>query len=136
MRGGVCIKLHTRRLIFASAPGERRLPASAGRDPTVRQFKKNRYPSHLALAAFCAISFRLRADIPAARALPPMRPSAAAAAFLPSSVVTSSILPVAIVAIMTARTFTSGGTLAFRSLGHYHRVMLSGKLARTAEHAP
>ena len=64
---------------------------------------------HLAFAAFLAISFRFFADMPAARAFPPIRPSATAAAFLPSSVVTSSISPVAILAIMTARAFTSAG---------------------------
>src|SRR5882762_9676916 len=53
-------------------------------------------------AAFLAISERFLAVIPAARALPPMRPSATAAAFFPSSVVMSSISPVAILAIMTA----------------------------------
>src|SRR3954471_17262286 len=60
-------------------------------------------------AAFLAISFRFRADIPSARALPPMRPSATAAAFLPSSVVRSSISPVAILSIMTAAPITAAG---------------------------
>jgi hypothetical protein len=48
------------------------------------------------LAAFFAISDRFLADIPSALALPPMRPNATGAAFLPSSVVMSSISPVAI----------------------------------------
>jgi hypothetical protein len=47
--------------------------------------------------------------MPAARALPPIRPRATAAAFLPSFVVISSISPVAILPIMTARAFTSAG---------------------------
>jgi len=47
--------------------------------------------------------------MPAARALPPMRPSATAAAFLPSSVVMSSISPVAILAIMMALPIASAG---------------------------
>jgi hypothetical protein len=38
-----------------------------------------------------------------------MCPSATAAAFFPSSVVTSSTSPVAILAIMTARAFASAG---------------------------
>ena len=59
-------------------------------------------------AAFLAISRRLRADMPSARAFPPMRPKATAAAFLPSSVVTSLISPVAILAIMTARVTSAG----------------------------
>jgi len=46
--------------------------------------------------AFVAISDRFLAVMPAACALPPMRPSATAAAFLPSSVVMSSISSVAI----------------------------------------
>ena len=54
------------------------------------------YFPHRCLAAFLAISDRCLAVIAAARALPPMRPSATAAAFLPSSVVMSSILPMAI----------------------------------------
>src|SRR5712691_11452413 len=58
-----------------------------------------------------------------------MRPSATAAAFLPSSVVTSSISPVAIRATMTARAFTSAGR--FSPLGPrgilFTLVLLSGK---------
>src|SRR6476660_10030087 len=61
------------------------------------------------LAAFLAISLRRLADILSARALPPMRPSATAAAFLPSSVVMSAISPVAILAIMTALPIASAG---------------------------
>src|SRR5713101_3324319 len=61
------------------------------------------------LAAFLAISLRRLALMPSARALPPMRPSATAAAFLPSSVVRSSISPVAILPIMTAAPITSAG---------------------------
>src|SRR5256885_828798 len=60
-------------------------------------------------AAFLAISFRFLADMPAARAFPPMRPSATAAAFLPSAVVISSISPAAILAIMTAWALTPAG---------------------------
>ena len=60
-------------------------------------------------AAFLAISFRFFADMPAARAFPPMRPSATAAAFLPSSVITSSIWPVAIRMTWTALPITSRG---------------------------
>lgn len=59
------------------------------------------YPQH-AFAAFLAISacfFLLR---PFARAFPPMRPRATAAAFLPPSVILSSTSPVAILAIRTA----------------------------------
>jgi hypothetical protein len=56
---------------------------------------------HREAAAF-AISFRFLADMPAARAFPPMRPSATAAAFFPSSVVTSSISPDAILAIVAS----------------------------------
>ena len=66
------------------------------------------YPQR-ALAAFFAISLRFLADMLFARAFPPMRPSATAAAFLPSSVVNSSISPVAILAIITARAFKSAG---------------------------
>src|SRR4051812_25740323 len=47
--------------------------------------------------------------MPFARAFPPMRPSATAAAFLPSSVVISSISPVAILAIMIALPMASAG---------------------------
>src|ERR1700681_2801648 len=47
--------------------------------------------------------------MPAARASPPMRPRATAAAFLPSSVVMSSISPVAILAIMMALPMASAG---------------------------
>lgn len=64
---------------------------------------------HLKAAAFLAISDRFFAVMPAARALPPMRPSATAAAFLPSSVVMSSISPAAILAIMTALPEASAG---------------------------
>ena len=49
------------------------------------------------------------AVMPFARASPPMRPSATAAAFLPSSVTLSSISPVAIRPIMTARWLASAG---------------------------
>jgi hypothetical protein len=49
--------------------------------------------SHRVVAASRAISLRRLADMPLALALPPIRPSATAAAFLPSSVVTSSISP-------------------------------------------
>jgi hypothetical protein len=68
------------------------------------------------LAAFLAISLRRLADILSARALPPMRPSATAAAFLPSSVVMSSILPVAILAIRMASAgrFSPLGPLGIR----------------------
>jgi hypothetical protein len=45
--------------------------------------KRNRYFPQRDSAAFLAISDRFLADMPAARALPPMRPSSAAAAFLP-----------------------------------------------------
>ncbi len=65
--------------------------------------------AHLLAAAFLAISFRRFAVIPFARAFPPIRPSATAAAFLPSSVTLSSISPVAIRATMTARWFASAG---------------------------
>jgi hypothetical protein len=61
------------------------------------------------LAAFLAISDRFLAVIPAARAFPPMRPSATAAAFFPSSVVRSSISPVAILPIMMALPMASAG---------------------------
>src|SRR5437016_5978872 len=61
------------------------------------------------LAAFLAIADRFLADRPAARALPPIRPSATAAAFLPSSVVRSSTSPVAILPTMTALPITSAG---------------------------
>src|ERR1700738_230474 len=60
-------------------------------------------------AAFLAISLRRLAVMPAARAFPPMRPNATAAAFLPSSVVMSSISPVAILAIITALPMASAG---------------------------
>ena len=61
--------------------------------------KQNLYFRQRFFAAFLAISFRFFADMPAARSLPPCAP---AAAFLPSSVVMSSISPVAILAIMMA----------------------------------
>jgi len=67
------------------------------------------YLAHRLAAPFLAISFLRFLLRLSARALPPMRPSATAAAFLPSSVVTSLISPVAILAIMTARAFTSAG---------------------------
>jgi hypothetical protein len=67
------------------------------------------YFRHRLFAAFFAISDRFLAVIPAARALPPIRPRATAAAFLPSSVVMSSISPVAILAIMTALPMASAG---------------------------
>ena len=80
--------------------------------------------SHLALAVFLTISFRFLADMPAARALPPMRPSATAAAFLPSSVVISSISPVAILAIRMARASTSVGRLwPFGPVGTLHLLL-------------
>src|SRR6266571_4074009 len=70
--------------------------------------------------------------MPAARAFPPIRPSATAAAFLPSSVVTSSISPVAILAIMTARAVTSAGR--FSSFGPFGicatTLLLGGKHRR------
>lgn len=69
------------------------------------------FPQRVA-AAFFAISFRFLADIPAARAFPPFRPSATAAGSLPSDSgggTVSSISPAAILAIMTARAFTSTG---------------------------
>ena len=44
-------------------------------------------------AAFFAISLRLLAVMPTARALPPIRPSATAAAFLPYSVAIWAALP-------------------------------------------
>src|ERR1019366_7766851 len=50
-----------------------------------------------------------------ARALPPMRPSATAAAFFPSSVTLSSISPVAMRATITARWLASAG--GFSPLG-------------------
>src|SRR3954454_21312648 len=66
--------------------------------------------------------------MPAARAFPPMRPSATAAAFLPSSVVTSPISPVAILAIMTARALTSaGGFWPLGPFGIAGRLLLGGK---------
>src|SRR2546423_3379240 len=62
--------------------------------------------------------------MPAALAFPPMRPSATAAAFLPSSVVMSSISPVAILATMMALPITSAGRfspLGPRGIGgHLH----------------
>src|ERR1700722_206347 len=67
---------------------------------------------HLDLAAFLAISDRRLALIPSARALPPMRPSATAAAFLPSSVVVCSISPVAIRVTWKALPMTSAGRLS------------------------
>ena len=51
---------------------------------------------HRLLAALRAISLRRFAVMPFALAFPPIRPSATAAAFLPSSVTLSSISPVAI----------------------------------------
>jgi len=83
-----------------------------------------RFPQRSA-AAFWAISFRFLADNPAARALPPIRPSATAAAFLPSPVITSSISPVA---IMTERAFTSAGRFSpFGPLVIVLQPLLGGK---------
>src|SRR5436853_5474590 len=84
---------------------ERRSAAQAMRPPDPQA----RRDFHRAAAACLAIALRFLADMAAARALPPMRPSATAAAFLPSSVVMSSTSPVAILAIMTARALTSAG---------------------------
>ena len=66
-----------------------------------------------------AISFRFSADMPAARALPPIRPSATAAAFLPSSVVISSISPVAVwpVASCPSCSHFVPGTAAIEGIG-------------------
>src|ERR1700733_14401831 len=64
---------------------------------------------HLEAAAFLAISFRRLAVMPSARAFPPIRPSATAAAFLPSSVSVSSISPVAIRMTWMALPITSAG---------------------------
>jgi hypothetical protein len=79
-----------------------------------------RFPQRLE-AAFLAISLRFRADMPAALAFPPMRPKATAAGFLhcDSGVErTFWILPVAILATMTARAFTLAGCfLPFGPLG-------------------
>src|SRR6185437_4967346 len=64
------------------------------------------------VAAFLAISFRRFLLMASARALPPIRPKATAAGFLPSASGvgrTSAISPVAILAIITARAFTSAG---------------------------
>ena len=44
----------------------------------------NSYLPQRDCAAFLAISFRFLADMPAARALPPILPSSSAALFLPS----------------------------------------------------
>src|ERR1700730_8067268 len=78
-------------------------------DKTQEKYSENYSSPQRALAAFFAICLRFLGLSFLARALPPMRPSATAAAFLPSSVVTSSISPVAILAIMTARALTSAG---------------------------
>lgn len=66
---------------------------------------------HRFAAACLAISGRFLADRFAARAAPPFRPSATAALSLSSSVVprSSSIYPVAILAIWTAAPMTSAG---------------------------
>src|SRR6266478_9055934 len=76
--------------------------------PKVGSVSRDYFPQR-DLAAFLAISLRRLAVMPSARALPPMRPSATAAGFLPSSVVMSSISPVAILAIMTALPMASAG---------------------------
>src|SRR2546430_15947758 len=70
-------------------------------------------------AAFLAISDRRLALMPSARALPPMRPSATAAAFLPSSVVRSSISPGGDPHDMDrVADYIGGALLAFRASGH------------------
>ena|SRR5437879_5594456 len=69
-----------------------------------------RYRSfHRFLAALRAISARLVLPILFARAKPPFRPSATAAAFFPSSVSVSAISPVAIRMTWTAFAITSAG---------------------------
>src|SRR6185295_13954797 len=92
-----------------------RFPWIARRAPKAAQKRAFALLAQRVFAAFLAISFRFFAVIPAARAFPPMRPSATAAAFLPSSVVMSSISPVAILAIMTALPIASAG--CFSPLG-------------------
>jgi hypothetical protein len=64
---------------------------------------------HRLSAALRAISLRRFAVMPFALAFPPIRPSATAAAFLPSSVTLSSISPVAIRMTWTALPITSAG---------------------------
>jgi hypothetical protein len=67
-------------------------------------------------------------DMPAARAFPPKRPSACAALLWPSSVTLSSISPVAMRAIMTARAFTSAGRfslLVLSALLHSLKLVLN-----------
>src|SRR4051794_3166943 len=88
------------------------------------------YPQRF-LAAALAIAFRRFALKPFARAVPPILPSATAAGFFPSFLedgTLSSISPVAILAIMTARAFTSAGR--FSPLGPFgitDRLLLGGK---------
>jgi hypothetical protein len=76
--------------------------------------------------------------MPAARAFPPMRPSATAAGFFPSSSgdgSLSSISPVAILAIIPARALTSAGCFSplGPALGHSHPFMADWRLL-TAKH--
>ncbi len=63
-----------------------------------------------AFAAFRAIAFRFAGDSAFALAAPPIRPSATAAGFFPSSAGTdSSVSPVAILMTWTALEITSAG---------------------------
>jgi hypothetical protein len=80
------------------------------------------YSLQRVLAAFLAISRRRLADIPAARAFPPIRPNATAAAFLPSDSGvgrTSLISPVAILCVPSR---PSRGRLAWSVEPRWQRI--------------